>query len=250
MSKKFYLSIALILCASAGFTQAKKTTTDAQQIWLGYFNQTRLTDKFGVWGDFHLRTKEGFVNNFSQSIARLGLTYYVNDATKLTAGYAYISHYPSEGHTNVTQPEHRPWQQVQWHTKYAKTRMMQWLRLEERYRHKILNDSTLANGYNFNFKIRYNLFYEIPFSQSPTNKFSFVINDEVHVNFGKQIVYNYFDQNRFFLGLKFNTASHDNFQLGYMNLFQQLPSGNTYRNNHVIRLFYFQNMDWRRKKGH
>jgi hypothetical protein len=75
--------------------------------------------------------------------------------------------------------------------------MMQWIRLEEKYRQKILNDSTLAGGYNFNYKLRYNLWYEIPFSQQPANKSSFVLNDEVHINFGKQIVYNYFDQNRF-----------------------------------------------------
>jgi hypothetical protein len=137
---------------------------------------------------------------------------------------------------------------VQWHSKYGKARMMQWIRLEEKYRQKILNDSTLGTGYNFNYKFRYNLWYEIPFTQQPTNKFSFVLNDEVHVNFGKQIVYNYFDQNRFFAGFKLNINKHDNVQLGYMNQFQQLPAGNKYRNNHVIRLFYFQNLDWRKKK--
>jgi hypothetical protein len=61
-------------------------------------------------------------------------------------------------------------------------------------------------------------------------------------------VYNYFDQNRFFVGLKFNTSAHDNLQLGYMNLFQQLAAGNQFRNMHVFRLFYFQNLDLRRKK--
>jgi hypothetical protein len=249
MNKNLVFLIFCTLTVSAVFGQQTKTTTDVQQIWFGYFNQTRLTDKVGLSTDLHLRTKEGFVNNFSQSIARLGVTYYVTDNTKLTAGYAYVSTYGAEGHTNITQPEHRLWQQVQWHTRYNKNRMMQGVRLEERYRHKILNDSTLASGYNFNYKLRYNLFYEIPFSQKPDNKFSFVLNDEIHINFGKEIMYNYFDQNRFFAGLKFNTSKQDNIQLGYMNQFQQLASGNRYRNNHVIRLFYFQNVDWRKKKA-
>lgn len=248
MNKRVFTLMILVFSAGAAFSQPTKSTVDVQQFWLGYFNQARLTHKFGLWGDFHLRTREDFVDNFSQSIARVGLTYYANDVTKLTAGYAYVTHYPAEGHTKVSQIEHRPWQQVQWHNRYAKTRMMQWIRLEERYRQKILNDSTMGNGYNFNFKLRYNLFYEIPFSPKPTNKWSFVINDEVHINFGKQVVYNYFDQNRFFLGFKFNTSQHDNLQLGYMNLFQQLAAGNKYRNNHVIRLFYFQNLDLRKRK--
>ena len=75
-----------------------------------------------------------------------------------------------------------------------------------------------------------------------------VVNDEVHVNFGKQVIYNYFDQNRFFLGFKYQLTEHDNLQLGYMNVFQQLPAGNKYRSADVIRLFYFQNIDLRKKK--
>lgn len=247
MNRKVLTLIFFTISTTAIFSQATKTTTDVQQIWLGYLNQTRFTDRLGLWADLHLRTKEDFTDNFSQSITRLGLTYYVTDNTKLTAGYAYFANYAAEGHTKITRPEHRMWQQVQWHTKYGKTRMMQWIRLEEKYRHKILNDSALTSGYNFNYKLRYNLFYEIPLSQKPTNKLSFIVNDEVHINFGKQVVYNYFDQNRFFVGFKFNTNKHDNVQLGYMNQFVQLAAGNKFRNNHAVRLFYFQNLDLRRK---
>lgn len=96
---------------------------------------------------------------------------------------------------------------------------MQWIRLEEKYLSKILNDSSLASGYNFNYKIHYNLLLDIPLSTRPKNKFSFILNDEVHINFGKQIVYNYFDQNRFFTGFKVNITKSNNFQLGYMYQF-------------------------------
>jgi hypothetical protein len=227
-----------------------KNSENIKQVWLGYFNQTRFTDKWGLWTDLHLRTKEDFTNKFSQSIIRLGFTYYLNDVTKFTIGYAYVSLYPGDNHKGVTQPEHRPWQQLQWHTKFSKSRMMQWIRLEERYRRKILNDSTLTDGYNFNFRIRYNIFYEVPLSRKgfvPKN-LAFVINDEAFINFGKEIVYNYFDQNRFFIGLKYQTNKQDNILFGYMNLFQQLASGNKYKNIHTVRVFYFHNLDLRKKK--
>ena len=250
-------SCFIILCLAAAClslrvaAQSTKSTENINQLWFGYLNQTRLSDKWGIWTDLHLRTKEEFVNNFSRSIIRLGLTYYVTDATKLTAGYAYVSIYPADGHQNVTQPEHRLWQQVQWHTKYGKKRMMQWFRLEERFRRKILNDSTLAEGYNFNYRIRYNIWYDIPLSKKGIvpKSLSFVVNDEVHINFGKQIVNNYFDQNRFFLGFKYQFDDNNNVQLGYMNLSQQLSAGNKYRSLHTIRLFYFQNFDLRNKRG-
>jgi hypothetical protein len=226
-----------------------KSTENINRIWLVYMNQTRFSNKWGMWTDIHLRTKENFADNLSQSIIRLGLTYYVTDAVKLTVGYAYVNDFPADNHKNISAPEHRPWQQIQWHTKYGKQKMMQWLRLEERYRHKVLNDDALADGYNFNFRLRYNLLYEVPFYKSGTDpgSWSFIANDELHINFGKQIVNNYFDQNRLFFGLKYQAGKHSNLQFGYMNLFQQLPAGNKYRNINALRVFFFQNFDLRKK---
>ncbi|MGB8192577.1 MAG: DUF2490 domain-containing protein, partial [Chitinophagaceae bacterium] len=220
-----------------------------QQMWFAYFNQTRFSDKWGLWADFHLRTKEDFTHDLSTGIARLGLTYYLNDNTKLTAGYAYVNHFPADNHTNVSQPEHRPWQQVQWHTKYTKIRLMQYLRLEERFRRKILNNNELAEGHNFNYKLRYNFFMTGPLSKNAFARgtFSWIVTDEVHINFGKEVVYNYFDQNRFFTGFAYHTSSHANLQFGYMNQFVQLGAGNRYRNVHAIRLFYIHNIDARKK---
>ena len=72
---------------------------------------------------------------------------------------------------------------------------------------------------------------------------SFILNDHVHVNLGKQIVNNYFDQNRFFTGLKLQTGKSSNLQFGYLNVFQQLAAGNQYKNINGARLFYVQNID-------
>jgi hypothetical protein len=245
---KLAIPIAILLFGNICFAQTKQIE-NVQQVWLGYFNQTRLSNKFGFWADAHFRTKEDFFNNFSQSIVRAGLTYYINDATKLTLGYGYITNYPGDNHKQISQIEHRPWQQLQWHTKYGKKRMMQWFRLEEKYKQKIANDSTLASGYGFNWKLRYNLWYEIPLSKKGIvpKSISFIANDEVHINFGKQIVNNYFDQNRLFVGLKYLINEHSNLQFGYMNLFQQLAAGNKYKSINVARLFYFQNIDLRKK---
>jgi Protein of unknown function (DUF2490) len=244
-----FLFILILLALNAG-AQPVKSTESIQQLWFGYFNQTRFSNKWGAWTDLHLRTKENFTTNFSQAIVRLGLTWYLNDNTKFTIGYAYVSLFPGDNHKKVTEPEHRPWQQLQWHSKFTKTRMMQWIRLEERYRRKIANDSTLGSGYNFNFRLRYNIWYEVPLGKKGivSKSLSFIANDEVHINFGKEIVYNYFDQNRFFLGFKYQFNEHNNVQFGYMNVFQQLAAGNKYKSIHAGRIFYFHNLDLRRKQ--
>jgi hypothetical protein len=228
-----------------------KQTDNINQIWAGYFNQTRFTNKLGMWSDVHLRTKEKFATNFSTAIIRLGLTYYINDVTKLTLGYAFVNQFPADAHKKISQPEHRPWQQLQWHTKYGKNRMMQSFRLEQRYRRRILNDSTLANTSSFNWKLRYNFWYEMPLSKKGIvpKAWSLIANDELHINFGKQIINNYFDQNRFFLGVKYQFNPQNNLQFGYSNVFVQTAAGNKYRNINAARVFFFQNLDLRKKKS-
>src|SRR5262249_47300272 len=101
----------------------------------------------------------------------------------------------------------------------------------------------------FNYRIRYNFSLAFPLGEKgfQPQGLSFLISDEILVNFGKQIVNNYFDQNRFFIGFSYQTNKNDNLQIGYMNLFQQLAAGNQYKSVNVIRIFYFHNPDLRKK---
>lgn len=237
------------LCYEAQ-SQVVKNTTQVNQVWTGYFSQIRFNDKWGLWTDLQLRTKENFADNLSQSLVRFGLTHYLTDNTKLTLGYAWINHFPADNHAFVSRPEHRIWQQIQWHTKHPRLRLMQWLRLEEKFRRKVVSATTLGDDYNYNWKLRYNFLLNVPLGNKAfaPKTVSFVANDELHINFGNEIVYNYFDQNRFFIGFSYHVNAADNIQFGYMNLFQQLASGNSYRNIHAARVFYFHNLDLRKKK--
>jgi len=247
MSKGWILLVVL-LYAQFSVAQTKQTTT-YQQVWLGYVNHIRLSSKWGIGIDAHIRTKDDFFNGFYQSAIRAGLTYYVTDLLRITAGYAYFNHYPDEGHKNIAQPEHRLFQQLQWQNGYGKVTAFQRLRLEERYRHNILNDSTLANGFAFNYRIRYNYQIQVPLKKIFFDKLSVVAADEIMINFGKQIVNNYFDQNRIFAGFAYQTRGTDQLQIGYMNLFQQLSAGNKYRRIHAVRIFYLHNLELRRKEA-
>lgn len=241
---------ALVLVGSPLGVMAQKIITEDEQTWLGVFNQYRFSDKWGVWNDVHFRLKNDFVQKPSQFIVRLGPTYYLTDDVRLTTAYNFINHFPDEAHKNISQPEHRLMQQVQWFTKIKQSRLMQWVRLEERWRQKIKNDDELAEGFNFNWRIRYNFALFVPLSKKglAPGGFQFLVNDELMVNFGENIVYNYFDQNRLFMGLVYQTNSHAHIQLGYMNVFQQLAAGNRYREQHAIRLFYFHNFDFRKSE--
>ncbi len=245
--KKKLLIFILFISLTDNYLIAQKTITEDEQTWFGIFNQTRFTDKWGMWADTHFRLKDDFVKEPSQFLIRVGPTYYVNDDVRLTAAYSFVNTFPDETHKNISQPEHRPFQQIQWYTRYGKTRLMQWVRLEERFRRKIKNDDEWADGYNFNWRARYNFAFFVPLSKKglAPHTLQFLVNNELMVNFGKNIVYNYFDQNRLFGGFVYQFTKESNIQFGYMNIFQQQAAGNRYKSIHTIRLFYFHNLDFR-----
>jgi hypothetical protein len=250
MKKNVYLLVFSFLAFVPLYAQVAKQVAAEEQLWLGYFNQTRLSNKWGLWTDVHFRSTDDFVGAPSKFLFRAGLMYYLTDDFKFTNGYNFINHFPEEGHANVSMPEHRAWHQLQLHTKYGKVRTMQWLRLEERWRRNIKNDNELADGYRFDTRLRFNYLANFPLSKKGIvpKTLAFTLSNEIFINLGRKVLYNTFDQNRFFAGLSYQTSAHSNLQFGYMNVYQQLRAGNSYRNISSIRVFYFQNLDVRKNK--
>ncbi len=247
MKHRLFVTTLLVLSLPM-LSGAQKTVVHDQQTWLGIFNQTRFSKRWGLWFDGQLRLRDNFAREAATGIFRPGVTYYAYDDLRFTAGYAYVHHFPAEGHENVARPEHRPWQQVQWFSRFPHLRIMNWVRLEERFRRKIKDDDELAPGYTFNYRIRYNLALFVPLTKKGFGPggLQFLLNDEVHINFGETIVYNHFDQNRLFLGLVYQLNEHAQLHGGYMNNYLQLATGDRFRSLHCIRVFYFHNFDFRK----
>jgi hypothetical protein len=251
MKRLFLLVSGCLIIASLApqlaFAQAPaKEVTGRSQVWLGYFNQTRISNKFSVWLDLHARRTD-FLDRWTTTIVRPGLTYHLSDHARFTAGYAYASHWPALETQHTVRPEHRLWQQINWGSRSRRLQVNQWVRLEERFLRKMQHD-VLQPGHNFNYRARYMITLMTPLKGDhiqPGVPFV-VLNDEVHLNFGKEIVYNYFDQNRLFAGLGFQFTKTLNAQLGYMQVFQQQPAGNRFFDTHALRLFVFHNLDLRR----
>lgn len=247
MRKTSFVLLVSLLQAAIGVAQYNKSTTYYNQVWLSYSNTLRLSKKFGVLADLQLRTRDRFVKGVSMSMNSIGMSYYTSENTRATLGYTHVLNY-ADGARVVTVPEHRPFQQWQWSTRYSQKRMLQWIRLEERYRRKLASNTELAKGYNYNMRVRYNILFDLPLSKKgiAPKTFSLVVNDELNINIGKQIVLNTFDQNRFFCGLKYQWSAANNIQVGYINLYQQLSAGNKYRKVDAARIAWLQNFDLRK----
>ena len=103
---KTAIAVLFIVLVTVEVSGQIKQIQHSQQVWSGYFNQTRFSEKWGAWADVHLRTKEDFFTQYSQALVHLGLTFYLNNDAKLTTGYAYVHHFPADNHKNIAQPEH------------------------------------------------------------------------------------------------------------------------------------------------
>jgi hypothetical protein len=225
--KKLLLSALLTFTSLFVVAQSPEKEFEYRKMtWLGYFNQTRFTEKSGLWLDLHLRLNDDFTNETHALLGRVAYIYYFSDKARLDVGYAYQEQPGHHGAVDVH--EHRPWQQLQWFEKKSWFSLMQWVRFEQRFR------SAGDQEYEFaNHRVRYNLAVSIPLTKKemgPKTPFLFV-NNEVFINAGKNIV---------------NNTSHLNVQLGYMNIFQQLPAGDQYVKTDAIRLFLFHSIDLRK----
>ena len=251
MMKIVYVIVLTVLLSlslySEVFAQAPaKHIEDREQLWVAYFNQTRFSNKLGLWTDVQYRMTEKFIDRPFQLLLRPALTYFIKDNLRINVGYAFISHNPAQG-LHTTRYEHRPWQQIWWNQKYPGLTTLQWLRLEQRFNEKIVSD-VKQDGYNYNFRVRYNFSFFVPFvGKEMKAKTPFAtLGNELFLNFGDRIVYNTFDQNRLFVGLGYQFTPHVNVQLGYLNVYQQESSGSNYSSSHAIRLAMFHNLDLRK----
>jgi hypothetical protein len=241
-----------ILCVTVMLTTAGLTAYSQKQIekrdqtWFGYFNQTRLTKRSGVWIDLHHRRTGDFVDDNSISIARLGYTYYLADQVRVTVGHAIARQYSNVVDLPNT-TEQRPWQQIQWIEKRRFFLLNQYFRIEERYRPVVVAGEE-TDDYHFNWRFRYNVALTFPLkgkSVEPKSAFIF-FNDEIHINAGERINTNYFDQNRLFLGFGYQFTKQLNGQVGYLYVFQQLPVPNQFIHINALRLFIFHTLDLRK----
>ena len=242
---RFIVTLGILLLGCQREATAQKQIEEAEQTWLGYFNQTRFTARSGVWLDMHIRFTNHYIKEKTFEITRLAYIYYITDNVRLMAGYTYANRYNRSGVNRV--PEHRPWQQIFWTEKRKGFSITQTFRVEQRFRRNVA-DSVLSRGYNFNWRFRYNFAMTIPLKGrevAPGSPFIYLA-DEIHINAGKNIIYNYFDQNRLFVGLGYQFTRSLNAHLGHLFIFQHQGIPGHYLHIHAIRLYVIHSLDLRK----
>ncbi len=239
---KFFCLFLLVLPFQS--SAQHKPVIYEQQSWLGYFPQVKLSKHWGLWFDSEIHTSDHYFNGFLQATFRVGGTYYNNKLNKFTVGYGFTDFFPGENHQYISIPEHFAWQQYQWFNYFKKSKLMQWIRLEEKFKNDVIDNYTKADTYKVTYKTRYNIYYQLPLNKKGIvpNSIALATGDELYLYYGPQLQNHVFDQNRIFLGFSYQVNAHDNLVFGVMNIVQRDESGTQIKDNNVLKVSFFQNL--------
>lgn len=223
--------------------QTEKTVNEDVQFWISTNNVFRIAERWAILNDIHIR-RSNFIADPNFYFLRLGGQYYLNSNIRLAGGYAHLWLTPS-GDWDAYQNENRIYQQLSISSRYDKLNALFRLRLEQRFFNNVQEGQSLNNDFFIN-RIRFLVSVGFPFK--PNGPTELILANEVHLNFGKEVVFNTFNQNRLTVGIKHKLSENWKVDCGYMMVYQQLSAGNVYNLNHTLRLFFYGSFDFRKNK--
>ncbi|MCA6363581.1 MAG: DUF2490 domain-containing protein [Bacteroidetes bacterium] len=230
------------------FAQSPRQYDEQFHAWYVIMGNHRLTSKWGLHTEVQLR-RAGIITPAQQHLFRAGVDYRLHNNLILTAGYCYV-YTDSYGKQPAPLPfnEHRGWQQVLLTHAIGRARVQHRYRLENRWLERY-NSTSQRNEVVYVNRFRYRLQLTLPINKPDMvpGAFFATVNDELWVNFGKQIRYNVFDQNRAYAGFGYQLNPSCNVQLGYLNQLIFKSDGVRVENNHTLQVAFFCNLDFRKK---
>jgi hypothetical protein len=238
----------LYLCLTAlSYTAyGQKDVTKQNLVWYGYYFTIQFNEKWYLQSEIQERH---YINPVAQhqTVLRSHIHRTLKNNWETSTGMCLFLQSPNDPHSNnrLIVPELRP------HIEFTNKQKYKYFTLDHRYRaearifHNTNAKTTeLEDGYAYsNFRLRYNLQATLPvwkIDEQRALKIKF--GNEIMLNAGKKIVKNVFDQNRIYAALSIDLLPSLTFDAGYMNWFQQRPSGSFF-NRHIIRFTVFQKIN-------
>ncbi len=228
--------IFLMLCSSIMYGQeAKKTSNYTTMFWFGHYSQIKLNKYLSINTDIQFRTREG-IKHPSQALVRTGLQYKRNEKFSFTGGMAHFRFFIND---YKTRGEWRPWQEFAIMDQHNKLQLVHRFRVEERFNQQTKGNLVL-DTYNFSFRFRYKMDMQYLLRSSNKESLKVTLGNEVMLNAGRTIKYNYFDQNRISIGLLVDYLPNFIVQTQYIFINQQMQDGLTVNQSSVFRVNVLQ----------
>lgn len=245
MKRRIILLVVFQLLLLCSFAQKKIDYNT--HTWVSINGNTYINKNWFIMGDFHLR-ENGFFKSNNFVFGRIGLGYQFDKDLSVVVGYGNLLLAPSTPGATTSADENRIFEQVQLLSSHKKLKILQRLRNEQRWQQIVVNDQKTGEN-KFTNRVRYLLSLTHPVFKNP-NLPQLVLADELALQFGSAVVYNTFEQNRLFLGIKQKVSNSVSFDAGYMKVFQQKANGTGYNLNETYRLFFYYNFYPGKTKKH
>lgn len=243
--KSIFFFFAFLLFTFSISAQRTREVQDQNQFWWSLNTNFKITQRWSILADFHNR-RTSFLTYTNFFFLRLGAAYKINEQLTVASGAGQLWLANRSGASEFFSNETRLYQQAQMSYTIGQSALTNTFRLEERWQQKVIN-GILTDDYRYITRFRYQVALNIPVSK---NKYvpSIAIADEILLQAGKEILYNNFDQNRFFAGIKQQITPALSFDAGYMLVYQQRLSGYQYNRNHTMRLFFYWKPSLKKKQ--
>jgi rRNA maturation protein Rpf1 len=250
--KYILLSFLLLFITSKIYS---KNLGNEGLVWINYTNNLKFNEKLTLSSEIHERF---FITPVKQhqNVYRFKLHYKIGKTSnwEIAPGMVFFlqstPQNPDRDFTLIV-PEVRPQLDLNYSQKLKHVTFQHRYRFEARYFHNVSSDKkSLEDGYTFsNFRFRYQFAAVINIIKFKENqKFQLKIGDELHINLGKKVVDNYFDQNRIFGSFLLDVTPSLNLELGYLYWYQH-SANNDRIHRHFLRVGVNQTIQLKGKKS-
>ncbi|HRH58599.1 MAG: DUF2490 domain-containing protein [Chitinophagales bacterium] len=233
------------------YSFAQKKITNQSLIWYTYAQDLKINNRFSVYTDIQERH---FIAPLKQSqlVMRSTLKTAIKHNFDFGVGFCFfLSNTDPTVDFDLQTPEVRPYIEFNNKQAFKRVTVSHRARMEARFFHNV-NGNELAKGFSFgNMRFRYQFGLDILLNKPKEEKHAvkLKIMEEVMINFGKKIKYNSLDQNRISVLLVYAPIKAVAFELGYVNWFQQRPSGDKYFNRNILRVGVVHHIHLKKKEN-
>lgn len=213
-----------------------QTTTHQNLIWLRYFTSVKLTDKVSIHTEIEERSYIAPYRQHQRLIPNLSVAYLKQDDIIFNLGATYFQQYLP--HDAAKEPslynEIRPHQSISLIKNVSNFKFTTRLQIEQRFMEDINHSFLFISRERFLFRSSYPLIR----SQS-SSWLEAIIFNEILVQQGKDLKYNFFDQNRLGAGVKTNLNESLQIEALLVNWHQQQSTLVDFFNRNILWLTLF-----------
>jgi hypothetical protein len=228
--------VALLAAANRTAGAQLRKSYDNFNAWFTYGGDVGLAGRWGLMYDMSLR-RSGPLHELYAQFLRAGLTYELTPAVRVAAGGSLSKSWPyGEIPAESPVPERRTWQQLQLSQSVSRVALTHRYRVEQRWQGQRPSPDADVDHWVKTGRFRYQLRAVIPL-RGPTldpRELYLSASDEVFLNFGANVQYNTFDQNRLALSLGYRASRALRLEAGFLEHMSLKSSGRQLERNHTL----------------